>query len=365
MRKLRVLFIDDDEPGIGPARKELERSDYKCSYVAFPGFDAEIEDFQPHILVLDRMEGTAPVYTNTGRTVLDSIWGRRFCPVVIYTAFPNGEQDEREEHPLVKIVTKGGDLTPFKAAIEMVAPHARALESAEQHVREQFAVALRDVARYAALAFADPIERMNVVARHGRRRLAALMDEMTMGKLASWEQYIYPPVSGNLMLGDIIRLRAGGAEDATAFRVILTPSCDLVSIEGRPAKVKYVLVSKCCSPKDGIGRTALAKIEKEKLADALPSSLLSQGFLQKMVPFPALRGVVPAMMTDMKSLELLDIAQIDAAHPGIATFVRVAGLDSPFRELISWAYMQTACRPGLPDRDFTAWSKEIMDSYGA
>jgi CTP synthase len=84
-----------------------------------------------------------------------------------------------------------------------------------------------------------------------------------------------------------------------------------------------------------------------------------------MVPFPALRDKVPTMMADMKDLELIPIADIDAAEPGTSKYFRVAGLDSPFREEISWAYMQNACRPGMPERELEPWRNEIMDSCGA
>lgn len=34
---------------------------------------------------------------------------------------------------------------------------------------------------------------------------------------------------------------------------------------------------------------------------------------------------------------------------------------SPFREQIIWNYMQTSCRPGVPDRNVTAWAKDIAN----
>lgn len=49
-------------------------------------------------------------------------------------------------------------------------------------------------------------------------------------------------------------------------------------------------------------------------------------------------------------------------------FVRHCGdresISSPFRESLARAYMQSAARPGVPDRDTTSWAKEITDSLG-
>jgi len=65
------------------------------------------------------------------------------------------------------------------------------------------------------------------------------------------------------------------------------------------------------------------------------------------------------MAADLRQLELISFDKISEE----AEFVRVASMDSPFRELISWAYMQTGCRPGLPDRNLDDWCDEIVSLY--
>ena len=366
MTQLRVLFIDDNPDSVGPAKRGLEQASYRCACVNFPGFEDAIADFQPHITVIDRMKGDAPTHENLGKCVFEGIWTHRFCPVVIYTAFPDDERDERESHVLVRVVKKGQKLDEFNRAVQELTPDAQALATAEQHVASQFSVALRDISPYVAETYAQPKDRLDAVVRHGRRRIAALMDEETMGKLASWEQYIYPPVSGSLMLGDVIRQRAGRSDDPGAFRVILTPSCDLVSVGGRRPKVAYVLVAKCVAPTES-RRKVLDKFQTDrpdKQADILQTTMLSQGYYQNNMPFPELKGRIPAMSADMRKLELIPVSDISVAANGEAVYVRLASLDSPFRELVSWVYMQTGCRPGLPDRDLDAWSKEILDAGG-
>jgi CTP synthase len=187
------------------------------------------------------------------------------------------------------------------------------------------------------------------------------MDEMSLGNLASWEQYIYPPVSKDLLLGDIIRLKSRDPNDPQSFSVVLTPSCDLATGEGRAAKVEQVLVTGCCAPKQGIKKTPLCRLKKkEELSASLASTLLTQGYHQSMVPFPSLKEKIPSMMADLRDLKLVPLRGIGSADG--AQYERVASLDSPFRELISWAYMHTACRPGLPDRDYNSWAKEIVDA---
>lgn len=355
---LRILFIDDDEKSVQPASEWAEgAAGFRCKVVPFVKFKEDLEEYQPHIAIVDRIEGKPPEGPDRGRLVFDEIWEHRFCPVVIYSAFPEVEdlEDQQRDHPLVREVTKGADLEPFRNAINILLPHVEAIENAERHIREQFAIALREVAPYAA-SFYDKTEEYNqAVIRHGRRRLAALMDE-SLGVLASWEHYIHPPISKDIMLGDVILQKGGNPEDPTAFRVILTPSCDLVASQGY--KVKDVLVARCCSPKQGIERSGLHKLYGDKFNEILTKVMLTQGFYQKIVPFPGLRGKIPPMMADLKRLDLIPTGDITLDDTG--KYIRVASLDSPFRELISWAYMQTACWPGLPDRDFESWRVEII-----
>ena len=359
MSRLSVLFIDDDETTVRVPMKWVGEA-HDCYCIPFKNFEAEISNRQPDIVIVDRFEGSPPEGVNEGAKVIKLIWDQRFCPIVIYSAFPDANADDPGKHPLVLLVKKGGDLEEFKTAVNGLVMHAEAIHDAEQYVRQQFSLAMRDVAPYAAETYKDPVQCKDAVVRHGRRRLAALMDEMSLGNLSSWEQYIYPPVSKDLLLGDIVRLKSGDPSDPQSFCVVLTPSCDLATAEGRPAKVSQVLVAGCYKPKEGIRKTPLCKLDKKELSASLASTLLTQGYYQRVVPFPGLKGIIPPMMADLKDLKHVLLSDIGSA--GGAHYVKVASLDSPFRELISWAYMHTACRPGLPDRDYDSWAKEIVDA---
>jgi hypothetical protein len=60
-------------------------------------------------------------------------------------------------------------------------------------------------------------------------------------------------------------------------------------------------------------------------------------------------------------LDLIPIEQIDDEETlNGKEYVRIASVDSPFRELVSWAYMSDASRPGVPDCDFDKWRDEIL-----
>ncbi|MYK60628.1 MAG: hypothetical protein F4034_01405 [Chloroflexi bacterium] len=65
------------------------------------------------------------------------------------------------------------------------------------------------------------------------------------------------------------------------------------------------------------------------------------------------------MAADLRDLELIPVGAIGVEGE---EFLRVASVDSPFRELISWAYLQVAGRPGLPQRDLDGWIHDIIEA---
>jgi hypothetical protein len=127
-------------------------------------------------------------------------------------------------------------------------------------------------------------------------------------------------------------------------------------------------VAKCCG---------VARIEKELPPDLLKSkagpegaairkakraviyALLTQGHGKKCLPLPQLPLVFPTLVADLLDLELLDLKTIYTQEP---SWLRIASVDSPFRELVSWAYAICAARPGLPDRDYNAWLEQMQPS---
>jgi len=349
MIKLKVLFIDDDEASVRPAMRWVSQT-HDCACIPFRNFEDELANRQPHIAIVDRFEGTPPQGTDEGATVFDAIWERRFCPVLIYSAFPEADTDDRKAHPFVKHVKKGADLREFREAVAGLLAHAQAIEEAERHIRQQFAVAMREVAPYASSVCTDPTRYNDMVTRHGRRRLAALMDELTLGALSVWEQYIYPPIGTDIKLGDILKLKNGSPDDPSAFRIVLTPSCDMVV--GQSGRTETILVA-CCVPNEtGLKAAGLPGAKAAKIID---SHFLKTGHRDGILPLPPLKGRIPSMMADLKKLELLPRSNSGATKP----YEQVASIDSPFRELVAWAYLSVACRPGVPDRDLEPWAAEI------
>ena len=360
---LKLLFIEDEPDAISPVIKLLDReqNDVKHSVSSFSDAKSNIELLRPNIVILDLLvSGASSESEPEGLDIRDYIWDQHFCPLVIYSASPGIHDEKYGQHPFVKSIQKGkGSPQKVIEALNELRPQISALTEAEELVRQTFSDAMRDVAPYAFEAFTDTEQRTETIKRSGRRRLAALMDGL-LGKetkLASWEQYLCPPVSPDTKLGDVLRTMDGNSDNPLEFRIVLTPSCDLVTSNGRAPKVDKVLTAKCCSMKSGIDLTSLKNMPIKKLKDRLTNTVLTHGYFEALIPFPCLKGRIPTMVANLRDLEFIPVADIgDQNKP----FLQIASIDSPFRELIAWAYLHTACRPGLPDRNFDSWTNEII-----
>ena len=362
---MNLLFVEDEPEVVEPIMKKIERDleGACCTVVDFGEAIDRIRIDQPDIVVLDLLAGGGSADPNVeGFETRDFIWDHRFCPIVVYSAEPEIYADHYADHPFVSCIKKGStSADELVQALTVLQPHVAALRDAESHIEQQFALAMRTVAPYAFATFQDPQRRSDTIIRSGRRRLAALMDDLSKDgeKLAGWEQYLSPPVIEDTQLGDILWLIDGNPNDPASYRIVLTPSCDMVNSGGRTPKVERVLVARCDTMRKGLDSTALSGMTLKNLGKRLPAAMLSKGHLGEVIPLPGMEGVLPTMAANLKDLELIPIERIGMSDTDC--FVRVASIDSPFRELVSWAYLQVACRPGLPDRDFDSWSGEIIE----
>jgi len=79
------------------------------------------------------------------------------------------------------------------------------------------------------------------------------------------------------------------------------------------------------------------------------------------LPIPGLKEKVPVMVANLKKLDLLEQNRIQLKHndSGSPIFERVASTDSPFREMVVWAYLRVTGRPGLPEINIDHWLEDI------
>lgn len=376
---MRVLIIDD-KPDLRQALREtLEELDgWEVEDQGFEAVEEALLRFRPDMVVLDLMRGEPPEGESTGNTSFDQIRETWFCPVVVYSAFPqqHGFDDPDFEHPLVTRIVKGGDSDiQVRNSLGQFVPDAEMIRSVHEDFDARVRGALRDsvhALRSQSGASDDGLED-SALRRAVRRLVAARVDIEGSGdyKLRAWERMVVPPLGDHLLTADLLRRREADWTDGDSFCLVLTPSCDLVGVGSRTPGVDRVLVARC-EPLRKLGKITLSLGNplSQNQRNSL-QSMLTEGMVGERLVVPEFRGHSPHMAANLKRLELVDANKIDLRwkqDEGDADgpeFVRVASTDSPFRELVVWAYLRVTGRPGVPEIDVDGWLDDISEHLEA
>ena len=245
---VRVLVIDED-----PAIRELldmalTDSGWDLDGQGFDDIEETLVRFRPDLVVLDLVEGDVTEEQIPGNESFKEIWRTWFCPVVVYSSFP--DHWDQGTHPWVRIVEKGGG-TESKVHEELLElwPLAEMIRGVHDYYDRNIRRALSDsmsALRDQLGTDKDEIE-PEVLLRAVRRLVAARADVETPGDvtLDAWERLVVPPLGPEPLTADVLRQKDAPWTEPTAHRLVLTPSCDLASHGGRSPKADAVLVAQC------------------------------------------------------------------------------------------------------------------------
>lgn len=363
---MRVLIIDDDEKDVKGIRDYCEDNSWNCKITDFDQCYKEIMLFNPDVVVLDWAQNPGD---NSGSDVLKSIWINGYRPVVIFSGIIDefALDDDYRNSDLVEVYNKG-DEAPVVSFLNKYVEYYGALSSFREEMGRSVIEAFRALEPIQNSSMGYPGE--EVIKYILSKRAVNFFDfQESENQLPAWAMYIYPPVlKKNLNVCDIIRkaesdLEPDGIGGFEEYRIILTPSCDMVGNETRDIRAKEVLCAKCVEINkftDPFGKLSGESGKVRKNKDRL-KSVLNAGYKDNLVPLPPLEGVIPNLIVNMKSLETISINKIAVSdeeyrqNPADHDYLRVCSIDSPFREQIVWAYLHNACRPGVPDRDTDTW----------
>jgi len=354
----KFLIIEDDQLQIQALSEALTDSFPGC-IIAESDFAQSVEmlkDIRPDAVILDQSE--AGIDVDASAPAHDFVWNHNFCPLVIHSAYDDVHGPA--VHPFRRYERKGvGSVDRVMAHLTKFAEQIGGVRQLRQEIDSRIAASLRQVSPlvWNEAAGAD---RSDMLRRITRRRIAASLDSSANdANIKAIEQFIYPPLEPTLLTGDILRRRDGAIDSAGSYRVVLTPSCDMV-VGGNRKPVDEVLVALCVPVNDqeilrrhSLQPNAAPKKIGEKLCGEISTDMLV---------LPKLHGAWPTLVVDLKRLELMErskVGLVDVA--GAETdFVRVASMDSPFRERVAWRFVATCGRPGLPDLDRDSLEKEIV-----
>lgn len=362
-----LVAIVEDEPAVAKTLREtIEEAIPGTRIIVETDFDEALRlvtgETEPEAFVLDWFEGNLPEESaQGGEKIWERIWKYRLVPVVIYSAHElHPEIEIPVDNPLLKYISKGKNSQEDVVAF-LKESRGFILAMRETHKELNSAgrsVLLDIVPKIWAQTKQSIEERPRVMVRTARRRLAAALDEALISTgelLAPWEQYIYPVLGDQLLTGDIVQDMQASPKSASSFRLVLTPSCDLQANAGKP-KVEALLAAQCFPIEEFLKAAKVGN--KKKRMDRLPLALRdaqSGGF----IALPGYADVIPTMAANLRRLELMNLNEIDAGKSTGRRYLRVLSIDSPFREQVTWAYLQITGRPGLPEREFSRWISEM------
>lgn len=359
---MKTVLVIDDDPVYHTLLADAIRAEFagvvcNCE-LNFDNGVTRVATERPDAVVLDLMEGLQSPNLPGERT-WRSIWNGTFCPIVIYSGTDADiEPPLREGQRFVERIAKGdGSLPRVVAALQRFSPFADSVRKLRAEVDEVIHKVLRDTAGDGHMPMEDAAHLLHA----GRRRIAASMDDPTItgGRaMASWEQYLVPAIGNSPLTADVLRKRNARWEEPTAYRLVLTPSCDLVRGRCEPT-----LIAACCEGTARLAQKLSLSPNPNRLGDNARSVIakaLTAGAFQGFLPLPGFPSRLPVMVANLKGLEVINWESVGPIDSSYHEYVRVASIDSPFREQVAWAYLTTAARPGMPDRDLRPWAEEIV-----
>jgi CheY-like chemotaxis protein len=359
----RLLVVDDDQDICTQIKEFLEgestRQGDTFSVETTTDFASAVERLRSRrfdMVVLDLRHGSwkdNPA-EEAGLATLKVIQSNSFVPIIFHTGLAHLVQEL--EGVAIRVLTKSSGSLP--ALLQMVnevidtrLPEVnralnRHVEEVQRDYMWKFVVQhweqFSKTPDQASLAYL--LARRLAVSLSGAR-IRNLLEDLGATTLATikgddvhpMEYYIMPPLHESSLAGDIYKYEADGKEQ---YRVLLTPSCDLVQ-----GKADLLLLARCVLLTDQPEYKAFV----EKSADPnLKGKLvrLLKNNREKSQPdrFHYLPGVftLPDLIVDFQQLETIPCGDL-------RNMTRVASMDSPFAEAIMTRFTRYFGRLGTPD----------------
>lgn len=338
---MKILFFEDREEDIQGIVDYCVDQEYEYCHDKFVDGSSKIEEYDPDIIIVDLKNAQDNF---EGCSILEKIWEHRFRPTCVFSGQINESTIEKDQYPspLIEFITKGNE-RPVIDFIERVAPYVQCI----REVQEETYKAMRRSFDFFKLAMKDGITDSNKLAALCGNRIKAYFDNENASKdMPVWSQYVYPIMDEHISTGDIIMVK-GSTEQTkiqNRFFVVLSQSCDIAH-----SKIKEILVAQCYDIKTLLRKRFIAEDQYEMRTPDELKIIFNAGFINEFFPLPEIEGVIPNIAVNLKALKLIPKANLSNGY------VKIASLSSPYKERLVWAYMQNACRPGVPDLAVEEW----------
>lgn len=348
-----VLLIVEDKPDSVKGIVDYYKD--KCWNVIVKEFKEALECIEkesPDIIILDWMDDVGDD-KGAGKLIFDKAQNK---PIIVFSALAGAlSLDDVTDNPFIDKIPKGDESVVIKR-IDEWERYLKLVNEVKNQINEatSFMMAsLRPAVKLNSGYPGDAVVKF-MLNKQASEFFNSRLDEYDRNP--TWTQYLYPPLSSKLLVADVLK---SVAEEK--YFVLLTPSCDMA----RAGEDKEVLIASCVDCHkfhdygqiDNFGKKDISKVKTV-------SKLLSYGYNTFRVPLPELPNVFPFLTVNLKDLQFVELSKIavnlNEVNSSIHSFVRLASVNSPYREQIVWAHMVNSCRPGVPDRDYELWAENIL-----
>ncbi|MEW5874117.1 MAG: response regulator [Candidatus Zixiibacteriota bacterium] len=362
-----VLVVEDDENVRRQIREYLEGEQFASRHLNISDITDlaaalnVIRERKADLIILDVYRGTAALGgERTGVQILESIKKSGFVPVILYTALPEGLDSHRSS--FVRLVGKeAGGLDKLKEEIgelfRMKVPQLH--RSVVDHLDQSLCTYMWSFVQEHWIDFEEIVDKPEFL-RLVIQRLAMTFSRQGIGDMIAAvygvqapgdnpdsvhpaEYYVKPPIGTDPLLGDLrVRENDGGKTHI----VVLWPSCDMVSANGRTAKTDWALCA-TATPLSEMGEvrewSADRSDSKKKKVKRLLSNNRDTNF-GSADRYHFLPGVwdFPDLVVDFQALEHVRLSELR----GLNCLATVA---SPFAESLAARFQRYIGRLGTPD----------------
>lgn len=338
---MKIFLVEDKLEDIQGILDYCEENNHYTEVCQFDNTISRLESFDPDLIILDLQNNTEEY---DGRIALDHLWKFNFRPTCVFSGqiVESLVDEEYYKSPLVSFIPKGNE-KPVLEYIEEISSFAECVSD----MRRKTNNAMRKSFDFLELAKQDEIHDSRVLSALFGSRIKAYFDEqIPEAGMPVWSQYIYPAISSDFSTGDIVIKKTDSGSNPENYRIIISQSCDL-----KQEYIKDVLVAKCFS----INKVLIEESDgtRRRRQDDELIRILNAGYINKWIPFPGIKEIMPDLAVNLKKLELINLREFKSEYK------IVASLSSPYKERLVWAYMQNACRPGVPDLAVEKWIENM------
>lgn len=389
--KWNVLLVEDENETCRQIKEHYDTWSYEGNRLLITDvtdFTIALEELNKQrydLLILDVFMGankTIESGEKAGIEVLNKVKQRRFIPVVFYTALPAAVKTL--ENPLIKVAEKTGMAfeTLDSSIIELLNTGLLKINREfTRHVDGTLREYLWDFVpqNWKEITSSGDLESLAYLLC---RRLAASFDTRGAERLAQslkseqvtqateqenetekvhpMQYYIIPPSGEWLSTGDIVK--ENGTEEPDSYWLILTPTCDFIERAKSERRAEHVLIVQCLPLREF---SEYQECHKEK-----PHSSSKTRRLNDLIgtPYRTPEGrqegrfyFLPGAL-DVPDL-IVDFQQsCTVSFDSVSHYVKIATLDSPFRESLVFFFTRYIGRIGTPDLDIEIVKSRLLST---